>query len=333
MISFRISLQSLLSTLLAASFCLANPAAKSPVEDFAVARAKFATEQTRIMDGAKQMIKSAGQPYVAALSAAADKATKVGDLEIAKILNEEKELVLKGDVLDQAPTEDFPKALLKARTKLLQDVEKVVKDQSQKTKSLVVAYSKALDSLEARAKAAGNAELVGAVAAERAGLTAVVEAASKAPAELGKNAVVNGDFSQHENGQPKGWSGHNGVVVTEGSETFLRAANADGRKHQIIKIPAGAKTMKVSGRMRSTNFLAAPDDKFQSMDIGVLAKHAGGRTAYLVNLMVRGGSKRWTKLERQVELKPDVTEVEVLLGRWGVESATIDYDDIEITFK
>lgn len=151
-------------------------------------------------------------------------------------------------------------------------------------------------------------------------------------AASGKSIVVNGDFSAIEpGGLPSGWDARGGQVVTEKGETFFRSEGPSCK--QIIAVPPEAKTVRLTGKMRCGDFVADRNDTFQGIDIALLSKGGAANGTYLINNIIKGGSKTWRKVDETKTIPPGTTQFEIGLTRWGAVSATVDYDDIELVFR
>lgn len=69
------------------------------------------------------------------------------------------------------------------------------------------------------------------------------------------------------------------------------------------------------------------------MSISVMGKGETYKGDWISNSTVRGPSKAWKKISETKGLPVSVTEIEIHLTRWDCQSANIDYDDIELSFK
>jgi len=306
---------------------------QTPAADFQTLKADF-DKQLGELETARTAAITAGRArYIAALEAVEIRATQTAKLEVVRAVLAEKEAANQDAAMPPAAPPALPADLSPVRSAYIRECDRVAKVSGPRAQALATGYLRTLVALEARGKAAGDADLLGKINDEKTRAASYGVATNPGAARpAGKSVLVNGDFSKIEgDSSPVGWEGSNGKVVTERNETFLRLQ--DGSRRQKVPVPTGAKTVRVSGRMRSADFLAESNGKFQSMDIAVLAIGGSKSGGFVMNLMVRGGSRSWTKKNETKPIPPGTKELEVSLTRWDARSATIDYDDVELVFR
>jgi hypothetical protein len=307
---------------------------QTPATEFETQKTQFQQQLGELETVRTTAISTSRARYVAALDAAEKRATQAARLDVVRALLAEKEAANQDVAMPPAPPPALPADLSPIRSAYIRECDRIAKASGPRAQALAAGYLRALTALEAKGKAAGDADLLAKINDEktRAASYGVATNPASAARPTGKSVLVNGDFSKIEgDSSPVGWEGSKGKVVTERNETFLRLA--DGSCRQKIPVPAGAKNVRVSGRMRSADFLAETNGKFQSMDIAVLAVGGSKSGGFIMNLMVRGGSRTWTKVNETKPIPPDTKELEVSLTRWDARSATIDYDDVELIFR
>jgi hypothetical protein len=113
-------------------------------------------------------------------------------------------------------------------------------------------YLRGLAFYESKAQAAGQADLLKQIQAEKLKVAAQ---------SAGQSVVLNGDFAQKKaDGTPESWTGGGpgkGAVTTEQGVTFLRMVSGDKKETWFIENvdrPANAQQLEVSVRLRSPDF-------------------------------------------------------------------------------
>jgi hypothetical protein len=307
---------------------------QTPAAEFETQKTQFEKQFGELETARTAAITASRARYIAALDAAEKRATQAAKLDVVRAILAEKDAANQDAAMPPAAPPALPADLSPVRSAYIRECDRIAKASGPRAQALATGYLRSLTALEAKGKAANDADLLGKITDEktRAASYGVATNPGSAARPTGKSVLVNGDFSKIEgDSSPVGWEGSKGKVVTERNETFLRLE--DGSRRQKVPVPAGAKTVRVSGRMRSADFLAEANGKFQSMDIAVLAVGGSKSGGFIMNLMVRGGSRSWTKVNETKTIPPDTKELEVSLTRWDARSATIDYDDVELIFR
>ena len=286
--------------------------------------------------------------YLAALSAAEQKATTAGKLDVMKAILEEKEAINTGGTLTPVPNAALPHDLAAVRSNYLREAARLTATTAPRLATLQSTYLQALGSLEQRASTMRNTALATQIEQEKmrligratlvAGAKGVIVAVPK-----GKNVVVNGDFSQVDaEGKLVGWGNLNKAtsIQTENGNNFVRyttdKANAwapfIGQRN--IQIPPNAKKVTLSARLRTNDFKIS-DKPWDVVGVGILASTYDESGKRLGNPTVAVGTrieKTWKTHKATADLPQGATRIQldVVLGS---ATGTMDVDDIEIEFK
>ncbi len=275
--------------------------------------------------------KAAALKYETVLTAAEARATKAGNLAATNAILLEKSAIASEALLPPGAPAGLPADIAAQRTAYIRELERIGKLTTPRIQTSAASYLRQLGALETKWKAT-NPTLVEQIAAEKAKVAAFGANAMAPTAASGKSIVVNGDFSAIEpSGLPSGWDTKGGKVVTEKGETFFRSEGPSC--NQTIAVPPKAKTVRLSGKMRCGDFVVDRNETIQGIDIAVLAKGGTNNGGYLINNVVKGGSKTWRKVDVTKTIPAGTTQLHIGLTRWGAVSATVDYDDIELVFR
>lgn len=324
-------------TLLFASLSSAQNLPADPAAEFTALKAQFQKQAEGIEATKASAGKTIATRYIAALDTAEKSATSGGKLNVVSAILAEKQAVETNASLAPAPSADLPKELGAHRSAYLRDTAQVAKGMAPKVQALALNYVRLLAGLEAKARAAKNDALVAEIGGEKLKAAAAAVPASNTTAgasgTASKNLVINGDFAKTEaDGQPSHWETKGTAkVVSEGGQSFVRLTDRGCK--QSFEVPKGAKTYTVSAKMRSADFVATPTGSLKGMSLSIMGKGAAYTGDWISNSTIKGPSKAWKKLNETKGIPPGVTEIELHLTRWDCVSATIDYDEVELSFK
>ena len=150
----------------------------------------------------------ARRPYLAALDAAEAKVTAAGNTTGLKAILDEKQSVNVGNPLATVPPSALPREAVPLRTNYLREQARLGVATALRLQQLQMAYLRELGLIELRARAISNASLIEQIGSEKLALTSEkIITAATAAIPKGKNAVLNGDFSQvASDGKPAGWA-------------------------------------------------------------------------------------------------------------------------------
>lgn len=330
-----------LGPLCAAFFLIAAPAARAALPPMLKPQAeKFDADRAALTAAGEAQVKPARERYMAALAAAqkvATAAAKTGD--IAAIASEIEGVG--SDALPEAFPADLPRALAQDRRAYVTAAANVAKAIPPRQRDLAAKYLQTLAAFDAAAVKSKDAALTEAVAAEKARVLELMEAAGGG--QKFRNVVANGDFSQGAPGAfPPGWKAEpefpvtDLMIVAEGAERFLRfrrlqaIRRANLLTEKAVSIPARAKSVEFSVRMRVKGLVPGKDYHIHP------AVHVTARDARDEEV---GGAwteakqdGNWKRMSARFAVPPNAKTLRIALGPYG-SAGVIDFDDVSVEFK
>jgi hypothetical protein len=200
------------------------------------------------------------------------------------------------------------------------------------TQQVATEYLRGLTFYETKAKAAGQADLLKQIQAERTKLAALGATGPRAGSGTGRNIVINGDFAlKKDSGAPLNWTSGGpgkGATASEQGITFLRVvANARQETWFIENLPrpADAQELQITVRMRSSDF------KGQGPCGIVIAQRDGADNLVTrdVPCTLKSISPVWRNMTGVVVLRPETKRI-VIRCSMADCSATVDFADLRV---
>jgi len=278
--------------------------------------------------------------YLAALAAAqksAEAAARTTDL--AAIANE-LDATRAGALPADAPP-DLPRALVSERRAYVTNAANISRTTAQRQRDLATRYLQTLQATETGAAKTQDTALGEAVANEKQRVLALLEASGGGAKH--RNIVINGDFSEGQNGgPPPGWRNETEVVVsdamivTEGPNKFLRFRRIPAKRRanlvpeKEIPVPANAKSAEFSVRMRVKGLVPGKDwGILPSLNVSGRDAAGGALSKEAVAVKEESG---WRKFSGRVALPPTAKTLKVAIGPNGA-AGIVDFDDVEVEFR
>lgn len=277
--------------------------------------------------------------YRTALGVAQKNAAAAGKTAELDAVKAEIEGVDSGTVPEMYPP-NLPHQLAQDRRAYMLATANVARALPPRQRDLATKYLRTLAAFEANALKSMDTAMTEAVAAEKQRATALINASSGKP----RNAVVNGDFSEGDVGAlPAGWKLEGGesavadaTLFAEGTEKFLRfqrkfvQKRADLVQVKELVVPDKAKALEYSVRIRVKGLSAGTG---YNMNPGV---HFVGRDGSEQDVCNTWASAKqdapWRKFTGKLDLPGAAKTVRVIVGPFG-SVGTIDFDDLEVTFR
>ncbi len=246
-----------------------------------------------------------------------------------------------GDLAETFPP-DLPRELAQDRRNYVAALTSNARILPGKQRDLAAKYLQALAALDVAALRNKDAALTEAVAAEKARVLALQEAA--AGGQKNHNVVANGDFSQGQPGSiPPGWRNEfddmnvtDATVVTEGTDKFLRFRRLQAvRRSNLVPekeiiIPAKTKWVEFSVRMRVKGLIPGKDFD-TTPGVHVVARDARGEA-------VGSGwaspklDTSWKRFSGKFDLPATAKTLRIVVGPHAA-AGVIDFDDIVVECK
>lgn len=327
--------------------------------------AKYEADIVAINKGRDDAVTAARAPYFAALTAAEQKATSAGKLDMVKAILEEKEALNAGAVLAPAPNAALPKELGAARNGYLREAARLGTSTAPRLVALQSAYLRDLGILEQRATAAKNTALVTQIGQEKLKLIGRAAPAVGAKGGIvsstqGQNAAVNGDFSQGTKaGVPRGWK----TGINEKTAGKLAILNDGGNQYcqvnvgqdavfpsdgllfvlgQELDVNATSTEVSVSVRLRCSEIKAKTVGSVKSaspnIGIKVICESKSKETNIVSTdhlgpfVQISKNTPDWETYKFDVPLKAGTTKITVWL-RYAHLVGICDVDDVEVKFR
>ena len=320
--------------LLLANLVAIRAFAQALAPELAPMAAKYKADIATLETQRTTAVAQAQKPYNAALAAVEKIATAAGNVAGVSAIVNERAAIGKGLMTPGLPP-GLPKELQGPRKAYLDALERIRAAEAPRRQALDGAYLRALTGLGA--KAPKESQLANQVEAEKQKL--IASAPPAAPKKVNsKNVVINGTFDVVEGGQPKGWSMSDGYKVQkDGTNNVLHASGkvpAWSMVNQDILIPAKARSVTVSGRVRGT-ITGRETAKVQGVPGLFIACQFLDKTEAGTNdwMMLDGGSdKEWKNLTMTQRIPEGMKALRVGLNLKSV-SGEFDFDDIEVEFR
>jgi len=311
---------------------LAQNAGSGLPPDLAPAAAQYqsavdalAAERTKALDQLRQ-------PYLTALAAAGQKATRENKQGEATAVVDETAAVTAGSALSPAPSPLLPRGLSTPRGYFLREAARLDREYAVHAQQAGAEYLRGLTFYENKAQAAGQTDLLKQIQAEKARLAAPGGAGARPAHGAGKSVVLNGDFTQKKaDGTPERWTAGEpgkGAVATEQGVTFLRMVSADKKETwfiQYIDRPPDARELQVSVRLRS------PDFKGQG-PYGIVIAQRDAANQLVVRdqpCVLKAPCPVWKTMNGTVLIHPETKQIIVRCNKVDC-SATVDFADLRI---
>lgn len=294
---------------------------------------KYQANAAALTEARNKAMTQAQQPYLAALTAAAQKAATGNKADEARAVTEEKEAITAGRALAPLASPLLPRELAMPRASLLRETARVERDFAARAQQSSAEYLRGLAFYETKARAAGQADLLKLIEAEKAKIAGQSPgAAGKPGAKTARDLVVNGDFAQkREDGSPESWNSGDrsrGAVTSEQGTTFLRAKSGDKTVTYFLENatrPADAQELEVSVRLRCR------DMKGQG-NYGVIIAQRDANNAVVsrdVPCILTAPSPAWRPVSGVVKLRPETKSL-VIECRILDCAATVDFSNVRV---
>ena len=314
--------------------------AQELLPELAVKAGKYKAVSAELDKQKREAIALAAKSYVSALDGVEKSATTKGEMALVAAVGKEREALTAGALEPDLPA-GLPKMRLQgSRRALLGKLSQINTDFDRRKKQLDGNYLEALLSLQA--KALTNPELAKQIATEKAALLNSVNAsgsgAQTSKQANVKNAVVNGNFEKVVHGKPDGWTNTKTVTVEPESSNkfarFIQFLNKDGTSgdlfcDQTVEIPANAKTVAISVRIRTKDCVLR-EVGIPSCAISFLDRK--GNLLSQVGQRWDGNNGSWQSGQKEGPIPKDAVVANVAISNGGC-SGQIDFDDVEVTFK
>jgi hypothetical protein len=158
---------------------------------------------------------------------------------------------------------------------------------------------------------------------------------------LGKNVVINGDFSQVVRRVPAGWGGKLALltVETEGNNKFVRFTENKVNKEGVVKslhctsqeipIPKGAESVTVSAKIRTKDCV-----NLSTIAPGVQIELTNQENIIFRYIAKSWGGKNgdWETIQGKDKVPKEAVKAVVVIST-GYRPGQIDFDDVEVIFE
>lgn len=329
--------------LVCASLLAASPLCAEAFDPaLAALKAKYQSEVQTANKARDTAVETGRQPYLRALDALEAKVTAAGNTPALKAVLDEKQAVTSGDALSPVPPAVLPREITALRTAYLRAHAITGQATALRLQQLQSGFLRELGAFETRARASQNTALLDQVTTEKlalAGEKPITFATAAIP--KGKNAVLNGDFSQTgPDGKPAGWSGISSTasIQTENANQFLRYTTEKPSTWnpvatQKFPIPANARKVELSAKLRAKDLQMAPAPGDNS-GITILAeiRAQNGTIIGRSGVSLHHIEKNWVRRESSVTLPKGAYSMSLTI-LFGSATGTIDVDAIEMDFK
>ncbi len=311
--------------------------AQSP--EIAALSAQYKAEVERIKVARQAAVKVVADRYIRGLDGAEKQATAKSAFAVVAAIVRERGEVSKDTQMSAQAEAEVPRDLISQRTQFITDKAAVEKAVAAKMQGLCVGQLRSLAALEVRAKQTNNSALLQQITDEKLKIADEMknspQATAAAPAN-GKHGLVNGDFSASDaNGSPQGWTATNAQVIHEGPLSFVRIS--DGRLDQVVTVPRGARSIRISAKVRSPDLAPFPNVLGASAGVGVYFDIPPSASGYsssqgVAFALIREKTRIWKTVNEQSKIAEGTQKLRVLVHRWSCAAGTVDVDDIQIHF-
>jgi len=292
--------------------------------------AKYQASLAALTEVRNKTMTQAQQPYLAALAAAGQKAAGGKKPDEVRAVTEEKEAIAAGRTLAAIASPLLPRELAMLRAALLRETARVERDFATRAQQGATEYLRGLTFYETKARAAGQADLLKLIEAEKLKIAGQSPGSVKPGGKAARNLVVNGDFAQKkEDGSPESWNASDrgrGAIITEQGTTFLRVVSADKTVTYFLQNagrPAEAQELEVSLRLRCR------DMKGQGAYGVIIAQRDANNTVLSrdVPCSLSAPSPGWRSLSGVVKLRPETKKLSVECRILDC-TATVDFSNV-----
>jgi len=294
--------------------------------------AKYQSDLDALAQTRDKALAQVRQPYLDILTAAEQRANSEAKPDEAKAVADEKQAVIAGNTLAATPSPLLPRALSTPRGNFLREAARVEHGYAVHAQQVAAEYLRGLVFYEAKAQAAGQAELLKQIQAEKLKVAALGAVGPRPAPGAGRNVVLNGDFAQKkDDGTPESWTGGGpgkGAVATEQGATFLRMVSSYKKETWFLENvdrPAGVQELQVTVRLRS------PDFKGQGPYGIVIAQRDAANQLVARDLpcVLKAPCPAWRTMSGVVVIRPETTKLIIRCNM--VEcSATVDFADVRV---
>lgn len=308
----------------------------------AALKARYQSEVQGVSKARDAAAEASRQPYAKALDAVEAKVTAAGNTASLKAVLEEKRAVESGSTLSPVQPAALPREILPLRTAYLREHARTGQATALRLQQLQSGYLRELGTFETRARASQNKALLEQTAIEKLALAdekPITIATSAVP--KGKNAALNGDFSQTgTDGRPLGWGGTSSgtSIQTENANSYLRyttdtPSGWNPIARQQIAIPPSARKCELSVKMRAKDLKMAPSPGDNS-GINILAEICGptGSIIQRIAVSLRHQEKNWLRRESSAALAKGAFSMNLII-LFGSATGTVDVDELVVELK
>lgn len=322
----------LLLTALASCAC-----AQALAPELAPIATKYKADVAMLESQRSAAITQSQNAYTVTLGTAERSATTAGNVAAVAAIATERASISSGLMSPGFPP-GLPKELQASRKTYLDGLSRIRAVDAPRRQAIDAAYLRALATLDL--KGTRNPELPKQLESERKDLMANTPTGAGGSKPNAKNAVINGTFElADEKGLARGWTLNipdaDFKVVRDGSNSVLHASAkipAYVEVTQDILLPAKARTVTLSGRVRGKLTARKPDEPDFGQKISAVYLDAQGSKTKNWIISVTEISAEWKTFSQTQRIVEDMKSLQVHLSLKQA-AGDFDFDDVVVEFR